>query len=110
MLKFSPWGQAFLSERLDSAPPGLGEALIVTMYLNDETRTPKALFRFKYHPRSEGGAIYLPGPGDPYYDLNKSTILSGGDGHWFEASSEWDALYRSLVPIRPPSTGSAGLR
>src|SRR5690606_38138842 len=82
LLEFSPWGQAFLGEQLDSAPTALGEPLAVTMYLRDETGALRANYRFAYHPRPGGGAIRLPGRGEPGYDLNKTTILSKGDGQW----------------------------
>ena len=109
LLDFNPWGQEFLGARLDSKPSGLLEPLTVTMYLDNSVGTPEAIYRFEYYPAPDGGSIYLPGPGEADYDLNKTTIL-GGSGNWFDASPSWDSLYQSLVSIRPPSTGDGGLK
>jgi hypothetical protein len=109
LLDFNPWGQEFLGARLDSKPSGLLEPLTVTMYLDNSVGTLEAIYRFEYYPAPDGGRIYLPGPGDADYDLNKTTILGGG-GNWFDASPSWDSLYQRLVSIRPPSTGNGGLK
>jgi hypothetical protein len=38
------------------------------------------------------GFVYLPGPGEPSYRRNISTILRDGhDGYWHRASDEWSA-------------------
>ena len=109
LLDFSPWGQAFLGERLDEEPASLAEPLTVTMYLDDTAGGSKAIYRFEYYPRPNGGLIYLPGPADPDYDLNKLTIMNG-NGLWYKASEDWNAFYEVLMRIHPPSTGSGGLR
>jgi hypothetical protein len=109
LLDFNPWAQRFLEEQIE-APVDVGEPLTVTMYLDDASGTPQPVYRFSYYPNPSGGSIYLPGPGDSDYDLNKTTILSANDGRWFAAAPEWDAFYESLVRIQPPSTGSGGLK
>jgi hypothetical protein len=108
LLDFNPWGQAFLGEKLDEAP-AMTDALTVTMFVDDGAGGQRAAYRFRYQPGSDGGRIHLPGPGEPDYDLNKTTILDGS-GASYESSAAWDAFFESLIAIRPPSTGSGGLK
>jgi hypothetical protein len=43
--------------------------------------------------------VYLPGPGDQSYRLNRSSIIrDGNDGHWYRASYTWSAAIRQLLP------------
>ena len=109
LLDFDPWGQAFLGAPLDDPPTEVSEPLTVTMYIKDSAGVAQPVYRFAYHALVGGGLIYLPGPGDPDYDLNKGTIL-GGSGNWFEASKAWNALVAGLAEIQPPATGSGGLK
>jgi len=37
----------------------------------------------------EQGYVYLPGRGEPSYEMNTRSILRGGEGHWFHASVAW---------------------
>jgi hypothetical protein len=108
LLAFSPWGQAFLGDRLGSQPD-VADGLTVTMYLADETGVPWPIYRFTYY-RQDGGVIYLPGLRDPDHELNASTIATFNDGHWFAASPAWQAFVAGLMQIQPPSTGDAGLK
>jgi len=44
------------------------------------------------------GFVYLPGPGEPSYRRNVSTILRDGqDGYWHHASEEWSAVISRYV-------------
>ena len=54
---------------------------------------------YAYAPSSEHGFIYLPGKGEPLYNLNGGTIYHGAqvDGHWFFATESWETFVRPLI-------------
>jgi len=107
--EFNPWAGRFLGERVDRAPD-VGNAATVTLYLKDEAGNYEPLYSFEYYREASGGYIYVPGPGDAAYELNRTTIITQGDGKWFKASAGWDALVAAEEQIRPPATGDGGLR
>jgi hypothetical protein len=71
--------------------------------LQGEPRT-RVMYRLRYAPDPASGDayIYLPGPGDPAYELNANTISrSGQDGKWHHADRRWNsAVQRHLSPAR----------
>ncbi|MEZ5316235.1 MAG: hypothetical protein R2752_02430 [Vicinamibacterales bacterium] len=57
------------------------------------------LVRFAWDPVSGLGFVYLPGPGDAAYAVNRGTIMRGvNDGRWFRASARWaGAIQRGII-------------
>ena len=53
-------------------------------------------------PASRHGFVYLPGKGEPSYDLNVRSIYRGPrvDGQWFRTTESWD---RFIDPVIAPS-------
>ena len=47
--------------------------------------------RYVPDPRTSGGFVYLPGPGEPDADTNRIVSRPGKDGRWLWASAEWSA-------------------
>jgi hypothetical protein len=50
-------------------------------------------------PSSGQGFVYLPGRGEPSYDLNVRSIYRGPqvEGHWFRTTESWDRFVDSLL-------------
>lgn len=49
-------------------------------------------------PSKKQGQIFLTGRRDPWYDLNVSSIIRGGqDGQWNWASPAWEALIKPMI-------------
>ena len=113
--EFNPWGSRYLNGVV-SDPPALGPTVDVGLYLDMTGNGQERIYGFTYATAlsGEGGYIYIPGPGDPGYRRNISTVLSSPgswqNGAWHRASDEWVAFVASLTAIKPPVTGNAGLR
>jgi len=59
----------------------------------------KYVVYFAWDPATERGLVYLPGPGERWYNLNISTIDRGAsDGKWYLASDEWSRAIRGALP------------
>jgi len=98
-----------------SDPPVLGPPIDVGLYLDMTGNGQERIYGFTYARALTGdGGYIIPGPGDPEYRRNVSTVLSspGGwqNGAWHRASDDWVAFVASLTGIKPPPTGNAGLR
>ena len=57
-------------------------------------------------PSSGYGFVYLPGKGEPSYDVNVRSISRGPhvEGHWFRTTESWDRFVDPLIarsPARP---------
>jgi hypothetical protein len=48
-------------------------------------------------PSSGHGYVYLPGKGEPSYDLNVTSIYRGVEGHWFRTTESWDRFVDPFV-------------
>jgi hypothetical protein len=48
-------------------------------------------------PASGHGFVYLPGKGEPSYDLNVRSIYRGVEGHWFRTTESWDRFVDPLI-------------
>jgi hypothetical protein len=50
-------------------------------------------------PKTGRGFVYLPAPGEEWYDLNVSTILRNGlEGNWLDASVGWSKSLNTYLP------------
>jgi hypothetical protein len=48
--------------------------------------------------RSSGeGFVYLPGKGEPSYDLNVRSIYRGVEGRWFRTTESWDRFVDPVI-------------
>ena len=55
---------------------------------------------YVYDPATPKGYVYVPGRGEPWYDLNTRSILRGVEGDWFLASREWQAFIQPFLADR----------
>ncbi len=98
---FDPWLGGFIdweAGRVDE-PPIAGESYELLFYMDVEDGVGQLViygFHFQPDPRGERGYIYLPGPGEPWYEVNIGTIIRD-EGSWHYASLGWDSLMRSLL-------------
>jgi hypothetical protein len=54
---------------------------------------------YEYDPSASQGYVYLPGKGEPWYQLNTRSIFRGREGRWFRATPAWQ---RPVVPLIAP--------
>lgn len=52
---------------------------------------------YDYDPASPRGFVYLPGKGDPSYQLNMGTIARWVEGNWFLAADSWEQFIRPVI-------------
>jgi len=52
---------------------------------------------YDYDPSSARGFVYLPGKGDPSYQLNMGTIWRHVEGNWFLATHSWEEFIRPVI-------------
>ncbi|OFV94989.1 MAG: hypothetical protein A3H94_02145 [Acidobacteria bacterium RIFCSPLOWO2_02_FULL_60_20] len=97
-LKANPWSGGFTEFSRSALPPPQGLRYEVSIYvkLNGEVRKVYVVY---YSPNALGGQgyVYFPGRGEEWYRLNVGAILSGQEGTWQRATSEWDAVLRAAI-------------
>jgi len=52
---------------------------------------------YEYDAAAKKGYVYLPGKGDPEYQINTRSILRGLEGGWFVAISEWQEYVTPII-------------
>jgi len=52
---------------------------------------------YLFDSHQDGGYIHLPGPGDPRYRDNTSTIVHDVEGNWYRSSAAWEQLVRPMI-------------
>ena len=115
LYEFNPWASRYL-DGVVSGPPMLGPQIDVGLYVDMTGRGQERIYGFTDARASTGDGryIHLPGPGDPDYRRNISTVLSSPigwqNGAWHRASDDSFAFVASLTGIKLPPTGNAGLR
>ncbi len=98
---FDPWGRQFIAwdRGLAPAAPQGQPSYVIAFYL-DQSGAGSPIYVFDYVPGSLDGPgyIHIPGPDDPRYRRNASTIVGATstdrwnpDGKWQYATDEWDA-------------------
>lgn len=100
--RFDPWGGQFIGTGgpLVGPPPNIKEPYLVKFYLEDQQGAFVLRYMFYYYFNATGktGYIYLPGPGEPYYQTNTGTIIRGkSDGQWYKAIPGWDDVMADVV-------------
>jgi len=60
------------------------------------------VLRYRYDRSTRLGYVYLPGKGEPWYDLNVRTLYRGVEGHWFRTSRAFDELVQPLIEKAKP--------
>ena len=114
--RFDPWGGQFIGTGgpLAGPPPNIKEPYLVKFYLEDQQGELELRYMFYYYFNSTGttGYIYLPGPGEPYYQTNTGTIIRGkSDGQWHKAIPGWDdVMTNAIVEAQGGSFGFARLK
>lgn len=100
--RFDPWGGQFIGTGgpLAGPPPYAKEPYLVKFYLKNQQGDLALRYMFYYYFNSTGttGYIYLPGLGEPYYQINTGTIIRGtSDGQWHKAIPGWDDIMADVV-------------
>jgi len=100
--RFNPWGAQFIGTGgpLAGPPPNIKEPYLVKFYLENQQGelTLRYMFYYYFNPAGTTGYIYLPGPGEPYYQTNTGTIIRGkSDGQWHKAIPGWDDVMVDVV-------------
>ena len=52
-----------------------------------------------YGAATQEAYVYLPGRGEPWYDLNTRPILRAVEGNWFAASRDWTTFVERFVTL-----------
>jgi len=55
---------------------------------------------YAYDAATGQAYVYLPGRGEPWYEVNTRSILRSVEGNWFLASSEWQGFVRPFLAGR----------
>ena len=59
----------------------------------------KYVVYYAMHPQTGEGFVYLPAPGEQWYQLNASTILRNGlEGNWIHAARPWAKALNTYLP------------
>jgi hypothetical protein len=62
---------------------------------------PRLVYKVSYdcEPLSKRGFVYLPGYGEPWWDINSTHIYRGRgiEGHWFRATDAWDRFASAMI-------------
>lgn len=112
---FDPWTRGFVSWNRGRVTerPSAEQTYAVSFYLQAKDRPNCAkldgefcvIFVMQYSPDPSGGSgyLYIPGPGEPSYRLNKGTIITSSldawdpNGKWQYATADWDALMQRVL-------------
>lgn len=52
---------------------------------------------YAYDAAKQEGYVYLPGRGEPWYEVNTRSILRSVEGNWFPASRQWQGFVIRFV-------------
>jgi hypothetical protein len=96
------WGGQFLDsyQVVVKQPPRGFRTYEVWFYIKvaDNSVRRRYVVYYSPNPATGQGYIYLPGQGQPWYDLNVSAILrKGKDGKWNYASPTWEELIKPVI-------------
>jgi len=87
---------------VDAPPSGL-TSYVVAFYSesggSDRTAVEELAYvvRYVYDASTRKGYVYLPGKGEPNYELNTSSIRRGVEGRWFGANLAWQTSVDPLI-------------
>lgn len=100
--RFDPWMGQFIGTGgpLVGPPSNIKEPYLVKFYLENQQGdlTLRYMLYYYFDPTGGTGYIYLPGPGEPYYQTNAGTIIRGkSDGQWHKAIPGWDDVMTDAV-------------
>lgn len=101
--RFDPWAGQFLGTGgpLEVAPAiESEEPYQIFFYLRDNSGELQLDYAFDYYPNptDERAYIYLPGPVEPYYEVNTGSIIrDDSDGRWHIAMPTWDAMFQEQL-------------
>ena len=77
------------------------EASFFVRYPNSSAEQLAYVVLYANDPTRNEGYVFLPGPGDERYRLNTRAIQRGGEGKWYRASTEWQAVVVPLITAHP---------
>jgi len=100
--RFDPWAGQFIGTGgpLAGPPSNIKEPYLVKFYLENlqGELTLRYMFYYYFNPTGTTGYIYLPGPGEPYYQINTGTIIRGkSDGQWHKSIPGWDNVMSAAI-------------
>jgi len=99
------WHAGVLSPRAPQLAPGV-QHYEISFYEGCRTtndwcteKQPRLVYvvSYDYDPASPRGFVYLPGKGDPSYQLNIGTIWRRVEGNWFSATASWEEFIRPVI-------------
>jgi hypothetical protein len=96
------WEGRFLdaSQGVVKEPPSGLRTYEVWFYIKVADNSVRRRYVVYYSPNTAAGRgyIYLPGKGQPWYDLNVSAILRDRqDGKWSYAAPAWEELLKTVI-------------
>jgi hypothetical protein len=106
---FDPWSGQFAAwqEKPLADAPCFRRSFEVLFYMKWPGRESsldrgdlKMIYATRYCSTGNAGYVYLPGPGEPQYRGNVSTIIRGNaEGKWHVATAAWDSLMGDAVAM-----------
>jgi hypothetical protein len=109
---FDPWNGQFADwqEKPLADAPCFRRSFEVQFYMKWPGRESsldrgnlQMIYATRYCSTGNAGYVYLPGPGEPQYRGNVSTIIRGdADGKWHPATAAWNSLMGDAVAMSDP--------
>jgi hypothetical protein len=106
---FDPWNGQFADwqEKPLADAPCFRRSFEVRFYMKWPGRESsldrgnlQMIYAMRYCSTGTAGYVYLPGPGEPQYRGNVSTIIRGdADGKWHPATAAWNSLMGDAVAM-----------
>ncbi len=59
----------------------------------------KYVLGFRWDKELDRAIVCLPGPKNPWYNVNASSIIYGNEGECFLSSEEWGLAVKALLPV-----------
>lgn len=69
----------------------------VSFYVGYPENGMAYIVKYVFDPSDSLGYVYLPGPSDPQFKLNRMWHGHGLEGHWLPATPEWQAFVLPLL-------------
>jgi hypothetical protein len=100
---FNPWRASFIDDSRGPVVGGRPECdaeLTVLFFGTSQERAERLIYVVRYCQLPSGGVgyVYLPGPGEDWYTVNRTTVVRGGkDGKWYYGSPQWQRLMARIL-------------
>lgn len=105
--QFDPWTGDFFAPGQDvlESLPTPDRAYDLLIYLKDDGGIERVIYAMSYYadPATGQGYLRLPGVGERWNDVNRSTILRDGEARWLRVSPAFDAVMQRLLGMQATS-------